>query len=152
MAMVSQVECVHDMPLFCGGPVEGPLMALHDVSEFDVSKYESSENPLSENEVSEIDNPECRSGVAMSVQQESILKLVAQEGIRLRVFDGYSGWGPGQLEAELERGGWLIAEGNDQTIFSDPVDVWQQLINEIGRDIMTTGMNPRQIPNDPAFN
>jgi putative transcriptional regulator len=133
MAMVSKTHCVHDMPLYFGGPVDGPLMALHDISETD-------------------DQVECRSGVAVSVQQERILKLVTQPGIRLRVFDGYAGWGPGQLEAEIEQGGWLIAEANGGTIFCDHDNLWQRLVTEIGRDIITTGMKPDLLPNDPDVN
>ena len=135
MAMVSKTLCVHDMPLYFGGPVEGPLMALHNISEADAES-----------------ESECRSGVAVSVQQERILKLVSQTGIRLRVFDGYSGWGPGQLEMELEQGGWLIAEANGDTIFCDHDDLWQRLVTEIGRDIITTGIKPGHLPNDPAVN
>ena len=134
MAMVSKTSCVHDMPLFCGGPVEGPLMALHDISEFDESESE------------------CRSGVAVSVQQERILRLVAQADIRLRVFDGYSGWGAGQLESELEQGGWLIADANSEVIFCHHDELWHRLVTEIGRDIITTGIRPDHLPNDPDFN
>ncbi len=133
MAMVTTTLCVHDMPLYYGGPVEGPLMALHDITKDDVAS-------------------ECRSGVAVSVQQERILKLVAQAGIRLRIFDGYSGWGPGQLEAELEQGGWLIMDANSDMIFCDHDELWHRLVTEIGRDIINTGIKPNHLPNDPAFN
>ncbi len=132
MAMVSKTICVHDIPLYCGGPVDGPLMALHDITDDGET--------------------ECRAGVAVSVQQESILKLVSQSHVRLRIFDGYSGWGPGQLELELEQGGWLITEGNSETIFCNHDELWQRLVTEIGRDIITTGIKPHQIPDDPAIN
>jgi len=134
MAMVAETAGVHDMPLYCGGPVEGPLMVLHDISNEDDCLAE------------------CRSGIAVSVQQERILTLVSKADIRLRVFDGYSGWGPGQLETELEHGGWLIADANSETIFSDHDDLWQRLVTEIGRDIITTGIKPSHLPDDPAIN
>jgi putative transcriptional regulator len=134
MAMVTQTVCVHEMPLYYGGPVEGPLMVLHDISD----QIES--------------ETECRSGVAVSVQQDRILSLVSQSNVRLRVFDGYSGWGPGQLEAELEQGGWLIADADSETIFSDHEELWQRLVAEIGRDIITAGIKPNHLPDDPAFN
>lgn len=132
IAMVSDAVCVHDMPLYCGGPVEGPLMALHDIPD-------------------SIDTAD-RKGVAVSVQQESILELVAKEDVRLRIFDGYAGWGPNQLEAELEQGSWLITEANSGNIFCSSDEIWQRLVTEIGRDIITTGIKPTLLPNDPAFN
>lgn len=132
IAMVSKAECVHDVPLYCGGPVEGPLMALHDLPD-----------------TAEADG---RAGVAVSVQQESILKLVSQPNIRLRVFDGYAGWGPQQLEDELEQGSWLITDANRENVFSDSDELWQRLVTEIGRDIITAGIKPIHLPYDPAIN
>ncbi|MDZ4849367.1 MAG: YqgE/AlgH family protein [Pirellulaceae bacterium] len=132
IAMVSKVDCVHDGPLFCGGPVEGPLMALHDIPDS-----------------VEVDG---RAGVAVSVHQESILKLVSQDDIRLRLFDGYSGWGPMQLEDEIEHGSWLITDANSENVFREPDELWQQLVAEIGRDIVTTGINPFHLPSDPGIN
>jgi putative transcriptional regulator len=132
VAMVSKSPCAHDMPLYCGGPVEGPLMALHDVVDSDPTV--------------------ARTGIAVSVQQESILRLVANAEIRLRVFDGYAGWGPGQLEAELEQGGWLLAEGDSETIFCDHDTIWQRLVAEIGRDILTSGIKQEHLPEDPNVN
>ncbi len=36
---------------------------------------------------------------------------------RLRVYTGYTGWGPGQLDAEMERGAWITAP-------CEPDDIW----------------------------
>jgi putative transcriptional regulator len=35
---------------------------------------------------------------------------------------GYSGWGPGQLESELERGDWLVVPGNLSILFEEDHD------------------------------
>ena len=48
---------------------------------------------------------------------------------KFRAYSGYSGWSPGQLEAEVERGDWLIIKGEEQVIFdSAPSRVWKKLI------------------------
>jgi putative transcriptional regulator len=48
---------------------------------------------------------------------------------RLRVFAGYSGWAPGQLEAELERGDWWVWPADEQTIFDTPTEeLWPKLL------------------------
>jgi len=36
---------------------------------------------------------------------------------RVRFFNGYSGWAPGQLAAELERGGWYVLNADADTVF-----------------------------------
>lgn len=46
-----------------------------------------------------------------------------------RVYLGYSGWAPGQLESEVERGGWHIFRGDADAVFAaDPGGVWDRLI------------------------
>jgi putative transcriptional regulator len=46
-----------------------------------------------------------------------------------RAYSGYSGWSAGQLEAEIERGDWLIVKGDEKIIFdSTPSRVWKKLI------------------------
>ena len=48
-----------------------------------------------------------------------------------RAFAGYAGWGPGQLESEIERGGWHIFEADLAAIFDpDPDSVWPRLIRQ----------------------
>src|SRR5262249_37028156 len=48
---------------------------------------------------------------------------------RLRAYAGHAGWGPGQLEAEIERGDWTLMPGDAAIVFSDaPEKVWPKLI------------------------
>lgn len=58
-------------------------------------------------------------GVYISTNAELLRKLLARdkpmEG--LRIFIGYSGWGPGQLEAEIARGDWTLAPAEASAIF-----------------------------------
>ena len=47
----------------------------------------------------------------------------------LRVYAGYSGWGPGQLQREMARGGWHVAPADSKTVFDkDPKSIWPELI------------------------
>lgn len=47
----------------------------------------------------------------------------------LRVFAGYSGWGPGQLQREIARGGWHVAPADAKTVFDkDAKSIWPELI------------------------
>jgi len=52
-----------------------------------------------------------------------------------RLMIGYSGWGPGQLEAELESSSWLISEIDRQLIFETPPEqMWEAAIRRLGAD------------------
>ncbi len=47
----------------------------------------------------------------------------------LRVFRGYSGWGPGQLEGEIEAGAWLVLDPEPDDLFTDePDELWRTVL------------------------
>ncbi len=48
--------------------------------------------------------------------------------VRFRVFAGYSGWGPDQLECELAAQTWIVVPATAKLIFDAPIDeVWDHL-------------------------
>jgi putative transcriptional regulator len=52
-----------------------------------------------------------------------------------RLIVGYSGWGPGQLEAELDESSWLISDVDRDVIFNTPAEkLWETLIRRLGAD------------------
>jgi len=56
--------------------------------------------------------------------------LVAGAGLeRLRVFVGYAGWGPGQLDAELAAGGWFVVDAEPGDPFGpDATGLWSRVL------------------------
>lgn len=65
------------------------------------------------------------------------LTLLIAEGIadagNVRFFLGYSGWSPGQLEAEIEEKTWVTADLTNDLIFSTPPDqVWSRSMKRLG--------------------
>lgn len=56
------------------------------------------------------------------------------EGVdAIRIFSGYAGWSPGQLEDEVEAGGWLILPGTLADAFTpDPPALWKQVLRRGG--------------------
>jgi putative transcriptional regulator len=47
----------------------------------------------------------------------------------VRFFAGYSGWGPGQLEAELAQDAWLVVEAVADDVFApDPETMWRAVL------------------------
>lgn len=54
-------------------------------------------------------------------------------GSRFRAYAGCAGWAPGQLDAEISRGDWMIAPGSAEDVFSrNPLELWQRLVHEHG--------------------
>jgi len=52
---------------------------------------------------------------------------------KIRVYAGYSGWSPGQLEDEMKRQAWLTHPASLDLIFNtDPTQLWQALLREMG--------------------
>jgi putative transcriptional regulator len=52
----------------------------------------------------------------------------------IRFFLGYSGWGPGQLEAELEQESWIVCDHvTDELLFdTDPQIMWKKALENLG--------------------
>ncbi len=50
---------------------------------------------------------------------------------------GYAGWGPGQLDTEIQANGWLSVEADDGLVFgTEPASIWQNALAKIGIDVL----------------
>lgn len=73
------------------------------------------------------------SGTLGSVDLDGEPSEVADRLAGLRIFRGYAGWGPGQLDDELEAGAWIVVEGRVEDPFSDsPDDLWRTVLHRQG--------------------
>lgn len=53
----------------------------------------------------------------------------------LKLFVGYSGWSPGQLEKEVSEGSWLVADLSQEILFeTETQDMWKRSIKLLGRE------------------
>ncbi|MEN8238172.1 MAG: YqgE/AlgH family protein [Actinomycetota bacterium] len=46
----------------------------------------------------------------------------------MRIFAGYAGWDPGQLEAEIEEGAWWVTLADVDAIFADTTNLWRETL------------------------
>ena len=68
---------------------------------------------------------------------------------RRRVFAGYAGWGPGQLEAELEREDWILEPARPGDVFCDDADeLWGAVLDRKGGQYRLVA----RMPVDPSVN
>ena len=69
--------------------------------------------------------------------------------LRARVFGGYSGWGPGQLEAEIAVDSWIIDPAREDDVFTDAPDLlWSRVLERKGPEYRKLS----RIPYDPSMN
>ena len=116
---VDAEECSHEVPVHSGGPVEaGRGFVLHS-AEF------TQEGTMAIDE---------RFSLTASID---ILRSISHgEGPKDSLLAlGYSGWGPGQLESEIQANGWLTAPADGAIVFkSDLGEKWAKSIEKIGVD------------------
>lgn len=68
---------------------------------------------------------------------------------RVRVFAGYAGWGPGQLDAELDRDDWFVAPAGVDDIFDTDAELlWQRVLERKGGHYALVA----RMPVDPSVN
>ncbi len=69
--------------------------------------------------------------------------------LRARVFAGYSGWGPGQLEAEMAVGSWILEPAREDDVFTDAPDLlWSRVLERKGPEYRQLS----RMPYDPSMN
>jgi putative transcriptional regulator len=116
-----------EMPVQFGGPVEtGRGFVLH------TTDYYSADTTLPISE---------RVGLTATLD---VLRAIAKgEGPRRSLLAlGYSGWGPGQLENEIQKNGWLHCEADEEIIFAVAnEEKYQAALQKIGID-------PRMLSSD----
>lgn len=158
--------------IFCGGPVEGPLLALHDLAGVGepcgmhdpaepADYYGPMESQSHGAKHKVIDNPSQPWG-SMSIElgnppawltgdDDHLRILLRRPDAKVRYVCQYAGWGPGQLDGELERGGWLYSDADSELVFGDPDHVWEEAVKRLGHEILASA-SPGIRFGDPTLN
>ena len=74
---------------------------------------------------------------------------ISERLMRARVFAGYAGWGPGQLDEEVEAEAWILEPADPGDAFSaDTTGLWGAVLARKGRDYALLAT----MPPDPSVN
>jgi putative transcriptional regulator len=71
-------------------------------------------------------------GVSFALDPAVVETLMHRPPEKVRFFNGYAGWAPGQLAAEMERGGWYVLNADADTVFrKDMGTLWEELVRRV---------------------
>ena len=129
---VAESPCECNARINMGGPVMGPLLAVHTNASFAEA--------------------EILPGVFLASQREYLDQLVRDYKCDFRLFSGYAGWGEGQLESELQQGGWITRPATNDYVFADADELWEQVGKDITREVLQGALHIREFPEDPSLN
>ena len=129
---IGQEQKAVDQSFHFGGPLPGPIVALHrraDLGEYCLS-----------------------SGLYVAAEQSCLQRLVVQNEDPFRLFVGHAGWGQGQLERELKYGVWMRLPADAVDIFTEESDMWALAVREVGRSVYRAVIPSERIPADILTN
>jgi len=70
-------------------------------------------------------------GVYLTMHPRNIEPLLERRDRRYRLYHGFSGWAPGQLEAEIARDGWYVLPAKEELLFrEDTRGMWNELLEK----------------------
>ncbi len=130
---VSELEQLLDPddPLYIGGPVQPSALIV--LAEFE----------------------DCSDAALLAFEDVGVLAGGARDDPgavavrRGRAFVGHAGWGPSQLDAELERGDWILEPARREDAFTtDPTELWQDVLMRKGGSYALVA----RMPPDPSVN
>lgn len=70
-------------------------------------------------------------GVYLTMHPENIEKLLSGGTRNYRLYSGFSGWAPRQLESEMQRDGWYVLPASEALVFrADTSGMWEELVEK----------------------
>ncbi|HET7365597.1 MAG TPA: YqgE/AlgH family protein [Burkholderiales bacterium] len=68
-------------------------------------------------------------GVYLTMHPATIEALIAEQRAPLRLFAGFAGWAPRQLESEIDSGSWYVLRATEALAFrGDTAGMWAELV------------------------
>lgn len=81
--------------------------------------------------------------IYLTMHPQNIEALVARPGTQVRLFSGFAGWAPRQLESEMAEGSWYALRATEAVLFrKDTSTLWRELVDQA---------SGKRTANDPAL-
>lgn len=122
-------EALKSCPLFVGGPVQPAALS-----------YLHSDMFLSQDNV--IPN------LVLGHSLEALVEIAASfsPNNQVKLFAGYAGWSPGQLDDEMKRKAWLTHPASLELVFdTDPADLWAKILRQKGGQYRLLAQSPEDL-------
>lgn len=103
-------------PLFLGGPVQPAALSYLHTDQF-------------------LPEAGVLPNLAVGHSLDDLLEIGEKfsAAVKVRMFAGYAGWSPGQLESEMKRKSWLTFPASMDLVFDTPPDqLWQKVLHHKG--------------------
>ena len=127
-------ESCYDQHVYFGGPVRvEQLWVIHQDDE-QIATNGGGIEELDETAELRFHDEWRLSGTADLIEEFAFGQNISS----FRPYIGYSGWGPGQLESEIEEGSWLLLDFDDDLVFDRAFEtVWDAALDRLGIDETT---------------
>lgn len=133
MIVADLPEKVKESPLFLGGPVQPTALSFLHTDQF-------------------IPHADVLPNLSLGHSLDELMEIGDSFSAtkKVKLFAGYSGWGPGQLESEIKNRSWLIFPATIELVFETPASqLWPKILKKKG------GWKNKllaQVPEDPSLN
>jgi len=72
--------------------------------------------------------------IYLTMHGDNLKRLLATPGAQYRLYAGFSGWAPNQLESEFVRDGWYVLPADEAMLFRKSADgLWEELVERAAR-------------------
>ena len=132
MIVADLPDLLKKSPLFLGGPVQPSALSYLHTDAF-------------------IPDANVLPNLSLGHSLDSLIELGAafSPTQKIKMFAGYAGWSPGQLEDEIKRKAWLVHPATLDLVFDSQTDqLWQKILREKGWQYRLLA----QTPEDPSLN
>lgn len=79
-------------------------------------------------------NPEAGSPTQAEITMDlsTLSQFASDTTSDLRLMLGYAAWGPSQLDDEIARNDWIVVPVDDELLFLDPAEAWNEVLDRNG--------------------